>query len=522
MTLLARPPLAARASAWWRAARVELADWFLPPWERGLLSPRATVLVGIVLVGLALVIATQPLRVLVAGLAAAVFFVLSLVRPVVGLGLILFSVPFGTLAPVDVRGITLTATEPLIGLVTLAWLLRVAAARQLDWRWSPLVVPLVLFLLLEAQSVAVAPAFTLAAKEYAKWLEALALLVVTAQVVRRQEQVVFLVACLLGAGTLAALQGWYQFFFRQGPEGFLIAERFIRAYGEFGQPNPYAGFLNLSLPFALAVLLVALLRPPAARGRAPQALLLAVAGVAGVIAAAEAMTFSRAAWLGLAVAVVAMLAVCSRRTLGLLLGGLTVGLVIWLLGALDLLPAVALERLRPLAESVSLFDVSAVELTPENWSVVERVVTWQTALEMAATNPWYGIGPGSFQVRWPEFAPLEWVLRGSNPPHAHNFYLNQLAESGIIGLAAYLILIGAAFAYTTVRVRAAQRLGRWQGHLLAHPFALALGLLGVLLALSVHNVFDALFVHGMTAQLGLTLGLVEASWQARAQHAEGA
>ncbi|MCS6801141.1 MAG: O-antigen ligase family protein [Chloroflexota bacterium] len=512
----ARPPRA----PWLRALLDELSDLLTPPWERGLLSPRAALAVGGAALLLAFLIATQPLRYVAGGLAAGVFFVLALVRPEVGLGLILFSIPFGALAEVVVGGIALTVTQPLIALVVLAWVLRVAAARRADFRWSPMIIPFVIYLLLFAQSVALAEGLLLAVKEYAKFVEAFLLLIVTVNVVRTQRQVIFLVSCLIAAGALAATQGWYQFFLRRGPEGFLVAERFIRAHGEFGQPNPYAGFLNLGLPIIFAILLVAVTQQrerAAAAGRGGTIVLglplLFAAGAGVLMTGAEAMSFSRAGWLALAAAVVAILATRSRRTFLLLLGGVTAGLVIWLFGALDLLPPVVLERLRPIADTFSVFDISEVELTAENWSVVERMATWQAAADMFATNIWYGIGPGNFQRLWPEFGALEWVLRGTNPPHAHNYYLNALAESGIVGLTAYLLLIVSAFAYTTVRIRGAQRRGAWAGHPYAHPLALALGMLGVLIAISVHHLFDSVFVRGMTAQVGLMLGLVEAGWQ---------
>lgn len=510
-----------RRFPWLRALAYEVSDLLTPPWERGLVSGRIALVIVSLAVATAVLIATQPLRYLVGGLAAVVFFGVALVRPEIGLGLILFSIPFGSLADLSVGGITITVTQPLIALVTLAWLLRVAAARRGDFRWSPLVIPFLIYLLLIAQSVAVAQGLTLALKEYAKFVEAFLLLVVTVNVVRTRAQVVFLVSCLIAAGALAAAQGWYQFLLRRGPEGFLVAERFIRAHGEFGQPNPYAGYLNLGLPMIVAILVVALTQrhARAAATGTPRdvalSLPLVVAAGAGLLmAGAEAMSFSRAGWLALAAAVVAILATRSRRTFLALLAGGTAGLIVWLIGALDLLPAVVLERLRPVVDTFSVFDITEVELTAENWSVVERMATWQAAADMFATNIWYGVGPGNFQTLWPEFGALEWVLRGTNPPHAHNYYLNALAESGIVGLAAYLLLLVAAFAYTTARIRGAQSRGDWTGHPYANPLALALGLLGVLIALSVHNLFDNLFVRGMTAQVGLTLGLVEAGWLA--------
>ncbi|MGE5138822.1 MAG: hypothetical protein ACM3JD_05110, partial [Rudaea sp.] len=63
----------------------------------------------------------------------------------------------------------------------------------------------------------------------------------------------------------------------------------------------------------------------------------------------------------------------------------------------------------------------------------------------------------------------------------------------------YLALWGAIFwlAWRTVR----RTKGPAQG--------IAAGALGVLIALSVHNLFDNLFVHSMQMQVGITLGLID-------------
>ncbi len=72
------------------------------------------------------------------------------------------------------------------------------------------------------------------------------------------------------------------------------------------------------------------------------------------------------------------------------------------------------------------------------------------------------------------------------------------AESGSIGLVTYLVLWGVAVWQGWRAVRSAG--GVAQG--------IAAGLLGMIVALSVHNGFDNLFVHGMAVQVGIGLGIV--------------
>jgi O-antigen ligase len=96
---------------------------------------------------------------------------------------------------------------------------------------------------------------------------------------------------------------------------------------------------------------------------------------------------------------------------------------------------------------------------------------------------------------YPAYALPHW----SDPlGHAHNYYLNVAAETGLIGLLAYGILWVAAFWQSWHAVRVSN--GFWRG--------VAAGLLGMLVALSAHNTFDNLFVHGMAVQVGIGLGIV--------------
>ncbi|MEZ4611293.1 MAG: hypothetical protein R2838_13815 [Caldilineaceae bacterium] len=59
---------------------------------------------------------------------------------------------------------------------------------------------------------------------------------------------------LFGAVLQAGL-GLVQFVLQIGPEWFIIMGRFMRASGTFRQPNPFAGYLGLTLPVAVSLAL---------------------------------------------------------------------------------------------------------------------------------------------------------------------------------------------------------------------------------------------------------------------------
>jgi O-antigen ligase len=71
-------------------------------------------------------------------------------------------------------------------------------------------------------------------------------------------------------------------------------------------------------------------------------------------------------------------------------------------------------------------------------SLLGRWYGWDAALRMIARRPFCGEGLGAWQpayalARAPG-APVDW-------PHAHNFYLNTLAETGFLGLLGFAALL---------------------------------------------------------------------------------
>jgi len=331
------------------------------------------------------------------------------------------------------------------------------------------------------------------AKELLKWGEVLLLYVVVAQEMD-DRWAKALVATVLLTGAAAAVQGMYQFLTGTGPEGFLLFGRFMRAYGTFEQPNPFGGYLGLVLPLAAGLVMAGILRI----NQVGSWWVLGAAGCGVLIAAALTMSWSRGAWLGAAAAIAAMvLATAVRSRRAAVIGSVLVVTLAYLLlaGTAVRVPAALVQRAGSLVADFSVRDVRGLEVTDTNFAVFERMAHWQAALGMWTDHPWLGVGVGNFETAYPHYALAGWPLALG---HAHNYYLNIAAEAGVLGLAAYLFLWGAAL----MRVwRLTQRAsGWWMG--------VVLGILGVLVHLSVHNLVDSLFVHAMYLHVAMLLGVL--------------
>jgi putative inorganic carbon (hco3(-)) transporter len=427
------------------------------------------------------------------------------VYPLAGLALLLIVAPWGAWEAHFINLVGFDSGQLLFFLTVAAWLGQGVVRRRIAIPHTPLNLALLLFGLVAALSLLNAPATTLGFKELLKWVEVAILMWVASDLVQ-QHGLRPVLALLLVAGASQALLGVYQFAFQpEGPEHFAILdERFYRAYGTFMQPNPFGAFVSWTALLAAGSLAGALLGwwHKRAEGRPAPAQLLWWGFLAAILLVALAglvASWSRGAWLAFAAGAAALAVFLPRRrAVGLLLLSLALAgfLALWQLG---LLPPSITARLTSFSpelpsSATSSIDVRGVEFTDESYAVVERLAHWQAALDMARREPWFGVGFGNYEAAYPEVAQVNWP----HPlGHAHNYYINLLAEVGFAGLAAYLLLWSAIFALS---LRALRRDWPERG--------IALGLLAVWVALTVHHNLDKLYVNNLYLHLGVMLGML--------------
>lgn len=336
-------------------------------------------------------------------------------------------------------------------------------------------------------------------KEWLKWLVMAALIwQLSFERGGRWRWLVYAVA-VAAAGN--ALVGLYIFLGGSGADHLLILTRFYRAFGTFGQPNPFGGFMGIALPvcsmaaWGMAGRLWANWRAGKPVHAAQIAQLLAWTAAALLVAAALLASWSRGAWLGTAVAALVLVIALPRRLLhGLLLALTAVALavVLWQMG---ILPDALVSRLTSsVVDLVAINDVRGIDAHAGNYAVIERLAHWQAAVEMARDHPYFGVGLGNYSVRYEQYRLINWQLPLG---HAHNTYLNLLAETGMVGLLAYL-------AYWAFMLRICWSLRR-------HPDILArslgVGLLGCWIYLAAHSFFDYLFVNTLFLHMGVLLSV---------------
>jgi putative inorganic carbon (hco3(-)) transporter len=390
----------------------------------------------IVALGVAVAVPDQ-IQDAVVGVAAGAALIGALIQPLVVLPLLLFAVPFGGLtrsssADAATTDLSFGAAELLVALLTLTWLARGVRRREIDVRVGAVALAALAMAGLAAFSIGYAVDRASAIKESLKWLELLLALIILVDVVKDARAARWVIGAMFVAGTAESVYGAVQFLTGSGPSFFEL-QGALRAFGHFDQPNPFAGYLTIILPLAVCM---ALCRAN------PVPFRFLSLGAAGLMAMGIGLSQSRGAWLGAGVAGVCLLLAWSRFTRRLLIPCAAGGVLVLGLALSGLLPASILDRLAQTVEYFGVFDVRTVEVTSENWAIVERMAHWQAGWYMFVNHPWLGVGAGNYPAAYPDYFVASWREALG---HAHNYYLNILAELGIIGGSVLLFFVGAAF-----------------------------------------------------------------------------
>ncbi|MFH1733045.1 MAG: O-antigen ligase family protein [Planctomycetota bacterium] len=135
-----------------------------------------------------------------------------------------------------------------------------------------------------------------------------------------------------------------------------------------------------------------------------------------------------------------------------------------------------------------------------------RVVIWRSAVGMFQSSPVVGTGPGTFTVHFAEFRPLDYTSHQvtSVVLHAHCEYLDVLAETGMLGMVSFMLLIGLI---AVGSVRALRRPGGGGRPLLLAAFAASVTMLAHAVA-SVDTRYPTCWL-----MLWAMMGLAAARWQ---------
>lgn len=307
--------------------------------------------------------------------------------------------PFG-----DLIGAAVPGGVRLVGLLLFAaWLVRILVDRRPVALRHPALVCAGLLATVVLASATVNPNGAAGFEVAGRYASYLAVLVVLVDTMRTSLPARRVAMVFLASSTAAAVVGLAIFLIDGG-----------RAHGPMDDANDFAFYLVCALPFAL------LLWREGGRPRWLGALAVVILMV-GIVA-----TFSRGALLGVAAMLVValLLGLVRWRDVGIGVAAVAIALGVVVVSAPDLVQ-------RSVAEKEFVAEAN----------VESRYTSWTLAAEMTVDHPFLGTGPGGFRT---EFASYD-LGRSSNPVHldvVHQMYLDVSSELGLLGLAAFLGVVG--------------------------------------------------------------------------------
>lgn len=465
-----------------------------------------------------------------AALVVIVIVIAILARPTLGIALALIVGPFQPLERITLD-LPLDSGQVVLALAFFAYLLRRLYNHQTfrrstleAYKYAP-VLTLASAIYFIACFITFLVAFDVRSwlNEIIKLAQLFTLMLIVANE-RDDKNRAILIGAILISATGQAVFGIVQHQVRGfGPKEFLIPDtnRF-RAYGTFEQPNPYAGYLGLTWVIAACIAVffwrcaIGDLRFAIEKHRAsktsqssdhlPSASslhflipALLTTFIAIVCLYALRASGSRGGLLGAGAAIFVMALALLKHPLRWLGAVALVGLTLYTFGVVDL-PSSFEQQLRDYGN----IDVRTAHVTPITFSTIERLAHWQAAIRMAQANPWLGVGYGNYDAAYATYKLLQW---DNSLGHAHNIYLNLLAETGAIGFVAYCVLWATIFVVTIRLVRHSSFIKPFSTFNFQHS-TLSLGLLGAWAHFSAHNFFDNLFVANIHILIGVYLGLL--------------
>ena len=297
----------------------------------------------------------------------------------------------------------------IIGVVL--WIRRWICDPDFHFRRLPYDVPIFIFILFGAASIAVSPDPAFSVYNYRVLVGSYAFTYFLAgQTLRTEEQLRGVLKAMAWSAALAVIYGFYQFSFgidiadMKWVDAEAFPELKKRVFSTWENPNIFAGYLGEAIAMTFAFFV----RAEDEKKR----LRLGVAIAA--LAACLVMTYARGACFAVMLTLAGYGVIKDWRVLlgCLALGGITL-----------LVDPMLAERL------LSVF-------TKIDTSSEMRLAIWESSVEMIFDHPILGIGWGAYKLVYPEY---DFYI---NDPsviiyHAHNMYLNYAAEIGVIGAAAY-------------------------------------------------------------------------------------
>ena len=167
------------------------------------------------------------------------------------------------------------------------------------------------------------------------------------------------------------------------------------------------------------------------------------------------LSYTRAAWVGLAIACLAFLTLILRVNYKVVAGAILVFCTLILVKWTDII--IKLEGNRKQSSTEYASHLQSISNISTDASNVERINRWSSAFRMFREKPIVGWGPGTYQFKYAPFQQYDEKTvistNAGNRGNAHSEYIGPLAEQGFPGTLFFLLLISSVMLTASREIR---------------------------------------------------------------------
>ena len=305
---------------------------------------------------------------------------------------------------------------------------------------------------------------------FAKTLQDAAFFFVVVETLNSKRRFKNILYILFFSSFILGVDGIYQYFthkdfLRHRPVIFVE-----RIYASFATPNSFGCYLSVIISFVAAQLF---------RKRSFKFSKIIYGSLFILLFVCLTLTVSRGAWFAFL--------------------GSTLFLSIWIhgLGVFFLILGIVMVTIQPFCHPFIKERLANFFIFSDSGSM-DRQFIWRAGWKMFISNPWIGVGLGTFMFNFKSFIIADYKYTAA---YAHNCYLQMASEMGIIGLLAFLSILAVFFYQGIKALKSQERSFHW--YILLASLA---GILGYCVQMGVDTILYSLDL-GMLFWLVLGMGV---------------
>ena len=378
-------------------------------------------------------------------------------KPYLGIAFVIISIPFEGSIIFDC--ISIYPLEAVLSILVFICIFKLIVGTENYFGNRKLVfyyLPFMLCILLSALKFM---EFSLTAKEIVRWLELIIVYFLTINLINDDRKVRVILYSMVLTTAIVSICGIINY---------LSIDWGRSAFSLFGNPNPFAGYVNLIIPVLFGMLMASVFLW--------ERITLCAFTVLSIIT--WFLAFSRSAWLSLILAMILVFFLTKvKKRVALLLA------MLFTIFAITFLSSNIKDRF-----------MGKLRLHKALGSLEDRTTCYPIGFNMVKDDLIFGIGVGNYPLIIKKFT----IGTEFKQTNLHGLYLQVFVEAGLMGLCTFVFWLVCIIKYLMKALKTLEK---------SKKYGLFVGLMGAIIVYLFNNLVEVLTVHGIHLQWGVILGI---------------